>query len=132
MNNGQNFIVVSGQQPATATMYNADGQPHFEFGKRFRNTIRICPFDSVLMIGGFGNITKGEMDIWSLDSLKEIGKGKAPCATKIEWSACGKYMLTCVLYERLKFDNNFSIFRANGSKVLPKPEAFEELYAVQW
>jgi len=84
MNNGQNFIVVSGQQPATATMYNADGQPHFEFGKRFRNTIRICPFDSVLMIGGFGNITKGEMDIWSLDSLKEIGKGKAPLATKIE------------------------------------------------
>jgi len=43
--NGQNFIVVSGQQPATATMYNADGQPHFEFGKRFRNTIRLCPFD---------------------------------------------------------------------------------------
>jgi len=90
-NNGSNFIVISGQQPATATMYNADGQPHFEFGKRFRNTIRICPFDNVLIIGGFGNINKGEMDYWKLDDQKEIGKAKSPCATKIEWSACGRY-----------------------------------------
>ena len=41
-------------------------------------------------------------------------------------------MLTCVLYERLKVDNNFQIFRANGSKVLPQGEQFQELYSVQW
>lgn len=84
------------------------------------------------MIGGFGNITKGEMDLWSLENLKEIGKTKSPCATKINWSACGRYILTQVLYERLKVDNNFQIFRANGSKVLEKPEAFQELYSVEW
>jgi uncharacterized protein with WD repeat len=90
-------------------MYNADGQPHFEFGKRFRNTIRICPFSNSLMIGGFGNITKGEMDFWSLDQQKEIsiGKPKFPCATKTQYSACGRYLLTSVLYERLKVDNCF-------------------------
>jgi uncharacterized protein with WD repeat len=104
---GKDFIVVSGQQPATATMYNGEGQPHFEFGKRFRNTIRICPFVNALMIGGFGNITKGEMDLWSLDQCKEIGKAKSPCATEMTWSACGRYLLTQVLYERLKVDNNF-------------------------
>jgi len=88
-------------------MYNADGEPHFEFGKRFRNTIRVCPFSSSLMLGGFGNITKGEMDFWSLDNVREVGKNKSPCATKQKWSACGRYILTSVLYERLKVDNGF-------------------------
>jgi uncharacterized protein with WD repeat len=60
-----------------------------------------------MIIGGFGNITKGEMDIYSLDGNREIGKTKSPCATRITWSACGRYILTCVLHERLKVDNNF-------------------------
>ena len=68
MGHGNNFLVISGQQPATATLYDADGQPNFEFGKRFRNTIRICPFDNCLMIGGFGNIVKGEMDLWNVET----------------------------------------------------------------
>jgi uncharacterized protein with WD repeat len=91
-------------------MYNVDGQPTFEFGKRFRNTIRICPFGHSLIIGGFGNITKGEMDFWNLDQKKEVSvvkQAKSPCATRIAWSACGRYILTSVLYERLKVDNGF-------------------------
>lgn len=104
--NGEKFIVISGQQPSTATMYNADGEPAFEFGKRFRNTMKICPFGNSMMIGGFGNITKGEMDFWSLENLKECGKTtKFPCSSKMEWTACGRYILTSVLYERLKVDN---------------------------
>jgi uncharacterized protein with WD repeat len=62
------------------------------------------------MIGGFGNITKGEMDFWSLDQKKEISvvkQPKSPCATRILWSACGRYIMTPVLYERLKVDNGF-------------------------
>lgn len=84
-------------------------------------------------MGGFGNINHGEMDFWSLDALKEInknGKTKAPCASKILYSACGRYILTCVLYERLKVDNGFMLFRANGTKMLPKSEKFTELYDV--
>lgn len=110
----------------------------FEFAKRFRNTVRICPFDNSMIIGGFGNITKGEIDIYNLDGntqkdkYPEIGNTKSPCATKINWSACGRYILTSVLHERLKVDNNFQIFRANGTKVLPKAQAFSELYHVEW
>ena len=59
------------------------------------------------MIGGFGNITKGEMDFWNLESQKEIGKGKFPCSIKIQWSPCGRYLMNSVLYERLKVDNGF-------------------------
>lgn len=72
------------------------------------------------------------MDFWSVDTQKEIGHGKAPCATKIDWSACGRYILTRVLYERLKVDNGFTICRANGTKVIEKPETFQELYTTEW
>lgn len=84
------------------------------------------------MIGGFGNITKGEMTFWNLENQKEIGKAKFPCSIKIHWSPCGRYLLNSVLYDRLKVDNGFQIFRANGSKVLMKPESFQELYNVEW
>jgi translation initiation factor 2A len=117
---GKEFIVDSEKKPATATMYDSDGQPKFEFGKKFRNTLRICPFGNSLMVGGFGNITKGEMDFWNIENLKETGVtvAKAPCATQINWSACGRYVLTSVLYERLKVDNGFNIHRANGTRAL--------------
>lgn len=42
--NGSAFIVISGVQPATATLYDKNCNPQFEFGKRYRNTIRVCPF----------------------------------------------------------------------------------------
>ena len=58
-------MVISGQQPAQATLYLGDeGVPFYEFGKRFRSLVSFCPFSSILMLGGFGNITKGEMDFW--------------------------------------------------------------------
>lgn len=69
---GERFIVISGKQPATATMYDKNANPLFEMGKRFRNTIRICPFSQVAMIGGFGNL-RGDMDFWDLESMKELG-----------------------------------------------------------
>ena len=63
---------------------------------------------------------------------KEIGKAKFPCSIKIQWSPCGRYLVNSVLFERLKVDNGFQIFRANGSKVLMKQESFKELYNVEW
>jgi uncharacterized protein with WD repeat len=41
---GDKFIVVSGMQPAVATLYDKNSNPLFEYGKRYRNTVRICPF----------------------------------------------------------------------------------------
>lgn len=69
LRDGERFIVIAGNQPAVATLYDKDCNALFEFGKRYRNTIRICPFSQLLLIGGFGNL-KGEIDIWSLDTLE--------------------------------------------------------------
>lgn len=61
-----------------------------------------------------------------------MGKAQHSCATKIRWSACGRYLITAVLTERLKVDNGFNIFRANGSKVIQAPITVNELYSVDW
>jgi uncharacterized protein with WD repeat len=41
---GEQFIVISGMQPSVATLYDINCNPIFEFGKRYRNTVRICPY----------------------------------------------------------------------------------------
>jgi len=110
---GDYFIVISGTQPAVATLYDYDSNPLFEFGKRYRNTIRIDPFSNAAMIGGFGNLA-GEIDVWSLDEHYELGKTKSYCTVGIEWSPNGTHFMTAVLYERVKVDNEIKIFLANG------------------
>jgi translation initiation factor 2A len=67
MPDGQSFIVISGLQPATATLFDSNCNPVFEFGKRYRNTIRFDKFSNALLLGGFGNLA-GEIDFWSLDT----------------------------------------------------------------
>lgn len=114
---GEQFIVISGNQPATATLYDKNCQPLFEFGKRYRNTIRICPFSQLALIGGFGAL-KGAIDFWSLDTLEEVGSAKSDCAIDIEWSDDGKSIMTSVLWERVKVDNLVNVFSGCGKKIL--------------
>lgn len=127
----EQFIVISGTQPATATLFDKNCHPLFEFGKRYRNTIRICPFQQVVMIGGFGNLT-GEIDFWSLDTLKQLGTTKSYCAVDIEWAPDGQTLMTGVLYWRVKVDNAINLFSATGSRLLGKGLHFEQLTSVYW
>lgn len=85
----------------------------FEFGKRYRNTIRFDPFQNAVIIGGFGNLT-GEIDIWNLSKHIEYGKTKSSCTVGIEWAPDGLHFMTSVLYERVKVDNEIKLFLANG------------------
>ena len=38
---GDGFIVISGMQPAESVLYDKDCKKVFEFGKKYRNTIRL-------------------------------------------------------------------------------------------
>jgi uncharacterized protein with WD repeat len=49
-----------------------------------------------------------------LDNQKELGKTKSYCTVSVEWAADGKHLMTAVLWERVKVDNEFKIFKANG------------------
>ncbi len=121
--------MVSGTQPSVATLYDKNGNPLFEFGKRYRNTIRICPFSQSVLIGGFGNLA-GEVDLWNLDTHKEQGKTKAYCTVGVEWAPNGKHFISAVLYERVKVDNELRIYNAKGKLVCS--EKFGELYSADW
>jgi translation initiation factor 2A len=105
-------------------LYDKDCNPLFEFGKRYRNTIRVCPFSQMAMIGGFGNLT-GEVDFWDLEKLRQIGKTKAYCSVGIEWAPDGVSLMTSVLYERVRVDNMISMFTPSGQKLFGKGECFE-------
>jgi translation initiation factor 2A len=129
--NGERFILISGTQPATATLFDKNSNPLFEFGKRYRNTIRVCPFSQSLLIGGFGNLA-GEVDMWNLNNNKELGKTKAYCTVGIEWAADGKHLLSSVLYERVKVDNELRILNAFGKLVCKLSFKESELYSAQW
>lgn len=128
--NGERFIVISGTQPATATLYDKDASPLFEFGKRFRNTIKINPFSQVAMIGGFGGLN-GQMDFWDLDTMKELGNSRSELAVGIEWSPDGLSLMTSVLYETVKVDNDIRFFDITGRQLLEKPKGFERVDFVQ-
>lgn len=129
--NGERFIVVSGAQPAVATLYDKNSNPLFEFGKRYRNTVKICPFSQIALIGGFGNLA-GEVDFWSLDNHKELGKTKAYCSVGVHWAPNGKHLLSSVLYERVKVDNEVRIYNPTGQLVCSQSFKQSELYEAHW
>ena len=133
--NGENFIVIAGVQPAIATLYDKNCTPLFEFGKRYRNTIRVCPFSQIVMLGGFGNL-KGEIDFWDLAKMTQINdhkpQTKSDCAVGISFAPDGVHLLTSVLYERLKVDNMINLFTPSGKRLLGKGQEFAQLQYVAW
>lgn len=123
--------MISGTQPSISTLYSKNSEPLFEFGTRYRNTIRVCPFSSAVLIGGFGNLA-GEVDFWDLETHKDVGKMKAYCAVGVEWAPDGMYILTSVLYHRVKVDNEVKIYKVNGQAICSLSFKDSELYDASW
>lgn len=108
------FLVM----PAEATLFNLKCEPLIDFGAAKRNTIRWnsssrCKFKEiysllilckVVLIGGFGNLS-GQMDIWDRKKVKKIGTGTADYTSSIEWSPDNRYLLTGVLFHRMRIGN---------------------------
>jgi translation initiation factor 2A len=83
------------------------------------------------LIGGFGNLA-GEIDFWTVDTNKEIGKTKAYCTVGIHWAADGKHVLSAVLHERVKVDNEVRIYNAAGQLQCSASFKESELYEAHW
>jgi translation initiation factor 2A len=83
------------------------------------------------LIGGFGNLA-GEVDLWDLASHIEIGKTKAYCTVGVEWAPNGKFILSSVLYERVKVDNEIRIYLANGQLLCNLSFKDTELHSAYW
>jgi translation initiation factor 2A len=65
MPNDGGFIAITGMQPACVTHYTQSCVPCFEYGRLYRNTIKVNKFGSVVALAGFGNLV-GEIDFWNL------------------------------------------------------------------
>lgn len=61
-----------------------------------------------------------------------MGKTRSDCAIGIEWAPDGQHLMTSVLFERVKVDNQINIFNGCGKKLLNPPKAFEQLISAQW
>ncbi len=70
---------------------------------------------------------KGEIDIWDIEALEQVGKTRSDCAIGIEYAPDGKHLMTSVLFERVKVDNQISIFNGCGKKLLNPPKSFDVL-----
>ncbi len=61
--NSNEFILISGNQPATQVLYNAVGDAKYEFGRSKKNTVLYSPLGNMVCLAGFGNLA-GEMDCY--------------------------------------------------------------------
>jgi translation initiation factor 2A len=74
-------------------------------------------------LAGFGNLT-GEMEMWDLKEMKQIGFCKSSSASYCQWSLDDRKVLTGIVTPRLRVDNCFKVFSYTGTYL--KKVGYEE------
>lgn len=130
--NGDFFVAVSGFMPAKSTLFNAMCVPKFDLGSGPYSIVRWNPFGRFFVLAGFGNLP-GDMTFYDkkADSkCKVMGSTRASNGVSLEWSPCGRYVLTATTAPRLRVDNGFQIFKYNGN--LLNQKEYPVLYEARW
>lgn len=128
----EDFCVVYGFMPSSATLFNCKCEPVFEFGTAHRNCVNYNPQGNILCLSGFGNL-KGSLEFWDRKKLKLISNLLAPNTTQLEWSSDGIYVVTATNAPRLRVDNGFKVWHFTGSLVHSQDMApKKELWEVKW
>lgn len=128
---GDFFAVVAGFMPAKTLLFNAKCKPIFDLGSGPHNMIRWNPHGRFLCVAGFGNLP-GDIVFWDKKnngSCRRIATVRCPSVT-MEWSPCGRHILTAITAPRLRVDNAFKVYTYYGDLV--HQEAFRELYEARW
>ncbi|GMH45057.1 hypothetical protein BSKO_13014 [Bryopsis sp. KO-2023] len=128
---GDFFAVVAGFMPAKTMLFNAKCKPIFDLGNGPHNMIRWNPQGRFLCVAGFGNLP-GDIVFWDKKnngSCRRITTVRCPSVT-MEWSPCGRHILTAITAPRLRVDNAFKVYTYYGELV--HHETFKELYEAQW
>ncbi|XP_048005469.1 eukaryotic translation initiation factor 2A isoform X2 [Leguminivora glycinivorella] len=112
--NWNEWLAVYGHAPAKATLFNAKCDPLFEFGTGAWNTIYYAPDGNHVLLGGFGNIGTGHVEVWDPRGFKRLGKCAAPDTTSLQWDPRGETFLTATTYPRLTQGNGYKIWHYTG------------------
>lgn len=74
------FIVVYGNIPAKATLFNLKCDSVFDFGTGVRNSIYFNDFGNLVLFGAFGNL-RGQIEVWDLLKKKQVATSLASDTT---------------------------------------------------
>mmetsp|Transcript_16552 Transcript_16552/g.14348 ORF Transcript_16552/g.14348 Transcript_16552/m.14348 type:complete len:162 (+) Transcript_16552:1121-1606(+) len=129
--NGQQFAVISGFMPAGSVLFDVKCVPKYEFGKHHRNTIKWSPNGKYIALAGFGNLS-GDIEFWDVENYKKLGTSKSNSAVSCEWAPNGRKLMTGVLNPRLRVDNDYKIFKYDGTLQNTVDFSQSELYEVLW
>ncbi|XP_073945804.1 eukaryotic translation initiation factor 2A [Choristoneura fumiferana] len=131
--NWNEWLAVYGHAPAKATLFNAKCDPLFEFGTGSWNTIYYPPEGTHVLLGGFGNIATGHIEVWDIRGYKRLGKCAAPDTTALQWDPRGECFLTATTYPRLTVGNGYKIWHYTGA-LMHKRECTDKevLLAINW
>lgn len=113
---GLEFVVVYGNMPSCATMFDERCEFLFDFGTGSRNTLSFSPHGRFLALAGFGNLP-GAVEFWDKNKMALVGKAYLPCTTMFSWSGCSRYFLAATTFPRLRVDNVIRIVRFDGKKI---------------
>ncbi|XP_072935820.1 eukaryotic translation initiation factor 2A [Epargyreus clarus] len=127
------WVAVYGHAPAKATIFNAKCEPLFEFGSGAWNAIYFPPEGNIVLLGGFGNIATGHIEVWDLRGYKKLGSCSAPDTTCLQWDPRGETFLTATTYPRLTVSNGYKIWHHTGVLMHKRPYLEKEyLLAINW
>ncbi|KAM3966790.1 eukaryotic translation initiation factor 2A [Aphomia sociella] len=131
--NSNEWVAVYGHAPAKATLFNAKCDPLFEFGTGAWNAIYFPPEGSHVLLGGFGNIASGYIEVWNMQGYKKLGSCSAPDTTSLQWDPRGETFITATTYPRLTVGNGYKIWHYTGA--LMHKRVFQEkenLLSISW
>lgn len=126
---GRDFAIIYGFIPGKATLFGEKAKPKFEFGSVSFNTIVWAPSGRFLCLAGFGSLN-GDMDFYDMNKMKKMGSTNSRYAVTAKFSPDSRFFATAVTTPRRRMDNNFKIFKYNGTKIFE--EAVDELYQFDW
>ncbi|CAH0747244.1 unnamed protein product [Diatraea saccharalis] len=131
--NSNEWVAVYGHAPAKATLFNAKCEPLFEFGTGAWNAIYFPPEGHCVLLGGFGNIASGSIEVWDMRGYKKLGACTAPDTTSLQWDPRGETFVTATTYPRLTVGNGYKIWHYTGVLMHKRMcQEKENLLAISW
>ena len=131
--NSDEFCVLCGYMPTSATIYNMQSEPVFDLGTGPRHSIYFNPVGSILCFVGYGN-QLGAMEVWDLSRKQMINRLTAKDATHFEWCPDGLHMLTATLSPQLKVSNGYKVWHCGTGELRHRWTADHdiEVWNVMW
>ena len=129
---GDCFVTVAGFMPAKSTVFTSACVPKFDLGSGPYSTARWNQFGRFLVLAGFGNLP-GDLAFFDKKAdgkLKSMGTSRAENGVTLDWSPCGRYIVTATIAPRLRVDNGYQVFKYDGT-LLAKIKK-DILYEARW